>query len=81
MKKNDIAALIIIIAIAVVVSYFAANALIGKPQNSPVQVEKMSPIGATFPAPDKRIFSANSIDPTVEINGGGQSADKPFTSN
>jgi hypothetical protein len=78
MKKNDIAAIIIIVAIAGVFSYFIANALIGKPKNNPVQVEQVTPVGATFPTPDSRVFNEDAVDPTVEINGDGQSTNQPF---
>jgi hypothetical protein len=79
MKKNDIAALVLIIAITGVIAYFVANAVIGKPENNPVQVEQVTPIAPNFPTPDTRIFNDQAIDPTVEITGSGQSADKPFT--
>jgi hypothetical protein len=78
MKKNDIAAVIVIVAIAGVFSYVIANAVIGKPANNPVQVEQVSPIGSTFPSPDTRVFNEQAVDPTVEINGGGQATDRPF---
>lgn len=79
MKKNDIGAIILIVVIAGVISYFIANALIGKPKNNPIQIEQVTPIGASFPTPDLRVFNDKSVDPTVEINGGGQSVDKPFS--
>ncbi len=78
MKKNDIAAIVIIVAIAGVFSYFIANAIIGKPNNNPVQVEQITPIGGSFPTPDPRVFNEKAIDPTVEINGDGQSTNQPF---
>lgn len=78
MKKNDIAAVLLIVALAGVASYFIANAVIGKPQNDPVQVEKVTPIGATFPTPDARVFNDKAIDPTVEISGDGQVSNQPF---
>ena len=78
MKKNDIAAIFLIVVIAGVFSYFIADAIIGKPNNNPVEVEQVTPIGSNFPTPDARIFNENSVDPTVEINGDGQSADRPF---
>lgn len=78
MKKNDIAAVIVIVAIAGVFSYFIANAVIGTPQNDPVQVEKVSPIGPSFPTPDTRVFNDKAIDPTVEISGDGQASNQPF---
>ena len=78
MKKNDIAAVIVIVAIAGVASYFIANAVIGKPKNNPVQVEQVTPIGSSFPTPDSRVFNEQSVDPTVEINQDGQSTGQPF---
>lgn len=79
MKKNDIAAIILIVAIAGVLSYFIANALIGAPENDPVQIENVTPIGSSFPTPDDRVFGTEAIDPTVEIEGSGESAEQPFT--
>ncbi len=79
MKKNDLAAIVLIVALAGVIAYFAANAVIGTPQNAPVSVEKVTPISDSFPAPDSRVFNDKSIDPTVEITGNGQSTDTPFT--
>lgn len=79
MKQNDIAALVIIVAVAGVIAYFTSSAVIGTPQNDPVQVEKVTPINDSFPIPDERVFNEKAIDPTVEIRGGGTSPDTPFT--
>lgn len=79
MKQNDIAALVLIVAITAVIAYFIANAVIGTPQNDAVEIEKVSPIGQTFIAPDPRVFNDNAIDPTVNIEGDGPSAESPFT--
>lgn len=78
MKKNDIVAVLLIVAVAGVISYFIANALIKQPQNDPVKVEKVTPVGATFPTPDARVFNDKAIDPTVEISGDGQVSSQPF---
>lgn len=78
MKQNDIATIVLIVAIAGVISYFVANTVIGSPQNDAVQVEQVTPISATFPAPDSRIFNDKSIDATVEIQGGGENTDRVF---
>lgn len=78
MKKNDLAALLVIVAISGVISYFIANAVIGKPKNNPVMVEQVTPIAESFPTPDARVFNDKAIDPTVEVSGDGQSADQPF---
>ncbi len=79
MKKNDIAAIVLIVAIAMVISYFIANSLIGQPENNPVEVEVVTPIDADFPAPDNRTFNDNSIDPTVTIAPGTPGNNQPFT--
>jgi hypothetical protein len=78
MKKNDIAAIILIVAFSGIISYFIANAVIGKPSNDPVQVEQITPVGETFPVPDSRVFNDEAVDPTVEISGDGQSTDQVF---
>lgn len=78
MKKSDLAAIIVLVMISGVIAYFAANALIGQPKNNPVQVEKVTKIAPTFPTPDPRVFNDKAIDPTVTINGSGQSSDRPF---
>lgn len=78
MKKNDLAAIIFLVAISGVISYFVAGSVIGQPKNNPVQVEKVTKIGPTFPAPDNRVFNDKAVDPTVTIQGSGQATDKPF---
>lgn len=78
MKKNDLAAIIIIIAISSVVAYFLADTIIGKPENAPVQVEEVKPITGTFAQPDNRIFNDQAFDPTVDIDSSGQPTNQPF---
>ncbi len=78
MKKNDIASLVLIAAIAGVIAYFVANAVVGQPKNNPVQVEKVTPIQATFPTPDSRVFNDKAIDPTVEIGSDNPQSNAPF---
>lgn len=78
MKQNDIAAIVLIVAVAGVLSFFVANTLIGNPQNDPVQVEDVIPVSSSFPTPDNRIFNSQSIDATVEIQGGDTGSDSVF---
>ncbi len=79
MKKNDIAALVLIVMLSAAISYVVANSIIGSPETNPVQVEVVSPINETFPAPDPRIFNENAIDPTVDIKAGSEETNKPFS--
>lgn len=79
MKQKDIAAIVLIAAIAAVISYFVANAVIGKPENKTASVEKVTPISANFKTPDTRIFNDQAIDATVEIQGSGESTNQVFS--
>jgi hypothetical protein len=79
MKKNDIAAIVLIVMFASVFSYIAAANFIGTPENNPVQVEVVTPVNDTFKTPDSRIFNEQAIDPTVEIRNGSQGSERPFT--
>lgn len=78
MKKNDLAAIILIVAIALIGSWILANTLIGQPKNAPVQVEKVEPIASDFPKPDDRVFNDKAVDPTVEIINSDGKTDQPF---
>lgn len=79
MKKNDIAAIVLIVMFALVFAFIGANYFIGSPQNDPVQVEKVTPVNAEFGTPDSRVFNDKSIDPTVDIKGGSGSSSQPFS--
>lgn len=79
MKKSDLAAIVVLVAVSGIIAYFVANAVIGQPKNNPVQVEKVTKIGPSFPAPDPRVFNEKAIDPTVQIQGSGQATDRPFS--
>lgn len=78
MKKNDIAAVVLIVMLATVISFIVASTVVGTPQNDPVQVEEVTPIQEGFPAPDSRVFSKDAIDPTVDIKGGSGNSSQPF---
>jgi len=70
MKSSDIAALILIASISVLVAYFVADAVIGKPSSESVKVKTIAPISADVETPDKTIFNKDAINPTVEVEIG-----------
>ncbi len=73
MKNSDVAILVIIASISVLVAYFVADAVIGKPSHQTVTVKTIAPISANVETPDPSIFNKNAINPTVEVNiGNGQ---------
>ncbi len=61
MKRNDIAAIVLIVAVAGVISYFVANAVIGQPKNNPVQVEQITSIGPNFPNHETRLHALSFL--------------------
>lgn len=67
MKNSDVAAIIIIASISVLIAYFVADAVIGKPSNDSVKVKTIAPISAEVQTPDSTIFNKDAINPTVEV--------------
>jgi hypothetical protein len=74
MKRTDLAALIFIASLSVLVAYFVASAVIGKPSAESVKVKTIAPISSTIDQPDPSIFNKDAINPTVEVTIGGSQA-------
>jgi hypothetical protein len=72
MKKSDIAAIILIASISMLIAYFIADAVIGKPSSESVKVKTIAPIAADVQQPDSTIFNKDAINPTVEVVIGDQ---------
>jgi hypothetical protein len=81
-KKSDWALIILIVAIAGVISYFSANALLPAPNKNPQTVPTAEAITAPDykeNPPNDRIFNEDAINPTVRVTIGDQSDRPPFT--
>ncbi len=78
MKKNDIAALILIASISLLVAWFVASSIIGEPKKSAQKVKTIDSISQDVEKPDKRIFNKDAINPTVERSIGKSSDSLPF---
>lgn len=78
MKKNEIALLILIIAISIGVAYAAGQALFGSASAKPVDVETVKAISPDIQQPDESIFNQNAINPTVPVKIGDPSNQQPF---
>lgn len=72
MKRTDIAMIIFIASMSILISYFAAGAIMGDAKNEAVTVKTADPISAEVNAPDERIFNKDAVNPTVEIYIGGE---------
>ena len=73
MKKTDIAMIILIASVAVLISYFVANSLIGDKNKQSVKVKTAELISTDLDQPDPKTFNSNAINPTVEVTIGGSS--------
>lgn len=79
MKQKDIALIILIVAIAGVLSFFISRQLFAPPQNRQQSVEVVQPITADFPKPDSRYFNDQAFDPTQTITIGQNANPDPFS--
>ena len=79
MKKSDWALVVLIVAIAGLISYFIANALLPAPNKDPQTVPTATVISSDVVQPSDQIFNANAINPTVQVTIGNQNPSSPFT--
>lgn len=70
MKKTDIALLILIASVSMLIAYFVGNMLLGGAQDKPVTVKTAESITTSVQQPDKRIFNAQAVNPTVPVTIG-----------
>lgn len=75
MKKNDIASLVLIASISFMIAYFTANSVLGTPKKEDSKVRTAEAINGDVGTPDKRVFNADAIDPTIDRSI-GKSADE-----
>lgn len=78
MKKTDIAILILIVGISLLTAFLVGQALFGGRVAQPVEVETAESISADVTQPDKAIFNAEAINPSVQIQIGQSSNEQPF---
>ena len=78
MKQNDIAMVVLIVAVSLIVSWFVGGLLLSSPENREAEVEVVQPISAEFPVPSEEIFVEDFINPTELIKIGETSNKQPF---
>jgi hypothetical protein len=78
MNKNQIAVLVLIVALAGGASYLIGSTLLGKRALQPVSVKTATPIKADVVEPDETVFTDGAINPTVKINIGGSNNSNPI---
>lgn len=60
--------IIFIAAVSAGIAYFVAHSLFGTMISQSVKVKTVDPITSVIETPDKKIFNANAINPSVEVN-------------
>lgn len=78
MKKNEIALLILIVAISIGIAYAIGQSIFGKATTKPVEVETVNAISADIEQPSESVFNQNGINPTVPVKIGDPSNQQPF---
>lgn len=78
MKKNEIALLVLIVALSIGIAYAIGQALFGNATTKPVVVETAQAISSEIVPPSEQIFNPTAINPTVPVRIGGPSAQQPF---
>lgn len=76
MKKSDIAMIILVASVSAMIAYAIASSLSFlrvDPQGVPVEV--VEPISTEVAEPDRKVFSKDAINPTVQTVIGGNSDD------
>ena len=79
MKQQDVAMLILIVSLALIISYFVGNALFANSESRTAEVERVQVISSEFPQPDPTIFNKEAINLTETINIGGPGTGNPFS--
>lgn len=78
MKKNEIALLVLIVAVSIGIAYAIGQSIFGKATSKPVEVETAKAISADVEYPSEAIFNEYAINPTVPVRIGDPSNQQPF---
>lgn len=66
MKKNDIAASVIIVIVCLFISYFIVNAIFSNFKNE-TKIKKVELITNNVTEPNPNVFNKDSINPAVQV--------------
>lgn len=78
MKKSDWAAIILIVALVGVASYFIVGAIMPSPADNLQTVPIASEITDAVVDPSAKVFNDQAINPTVKTTIGDQGGQQPF---
>ena len=78
MKKTDWAAIILIVALVGVASFLIVGQVMPSPKDNLQSTPVVTNISETVAEPSSRIFTDDSINPTVRTTIGDQGGQQPF---
>ena len=78
MKKSDWAAIILIVALVGLASYFIVGMIMPSPEENLQSVPVVTEITDTVAEPSDKVFNQRAINPTVRTTIGEQGGGKPF---
>ena len=67
MKTSDYVTVVFIAVFVTIISYFAVNSFLGDPKELSVKFEYLNSTSTQLASPNKDIFNAGAINPTVEV--------------
>ncbi len=75
MKKSDLAMIILIASVSAMIAFLVANQIPAlKPDAKGVKIQTAEKIETDVATPDKNVFNAEAVNPTVQTVIGGGSA-------
>ena len=78
MKQKDVALVLVMIFIGALFAFLISNWVFSSPKNREQTAEVVDTINASFPPPPPKYFNSSSINPTQQIEIGGNSNPNPF---
>ncbi len=78
MKQKDLAMILIMVFISVVAAIVVSKWIFASPKNQQQTAEVVDVISSDFSPPSTKYFNADSVNPTQQIEIGGNSNPNPF---
>lgn len=80
MKTKDITIIVVVALVSALFSYILAGFVFGGEDKENLKAPVVQPISTEFKAPGSNdpYFNTNSVNPTTNINIGGENNDRPF---
>lgn len=78
MKQKDLTLIMVMVFISAVLALVISRWIFGAPRNSKQTAEKVDVITAEFTPPSRKYFNAESVNPTQQIQIGGNNNPNPF---